>query len=90
MLFLLYLLLSTHFSPPDEIVNGFKEVGFVYLSGHGIGADTVKTTFERVRYFLLFYFILEYPSITRVPIFFGYLLMSRYVFTTGTASVLRE
>jgi len=34
----------------DEIVNGFKEVGFVYLSGHGISSDTVKSVFERVRY----------------------------------------
>ncbi|KIM91132.1 hypothetical protein PILCRDRAFT_1333 [Piloderma croceum F 1598] len=31
----------------DEIVNGFKEVGFVYLSGHGIRSDTVKTVFEK-------------------------------------------
>jgi len=31
----------------DEIVNGFKEVGFVYLSGHGISSDTVQTAFEK-------------------------------------------
>ncbi|KII94910.1 hypothetical protein PLICRDRAFT_693225 [Plicaturopsis crispa FD-325 SS-3] len=31
----------------DEIVNGFKEVGFVYLAGHGIPQDTVARAFER-------------------------------------------
>ncbi|KZP07746.1 Clavaminate synthase-like protein [Athelia psychrophila] len=31
----------------DEIVNGFKEVGFVYLGNHGIPADVVRTAFER-------------------------------------------
>jgi hypothetical protein len=35
----------------DDIVSGFKEVGFVYLSGHGINSHTVKNTFKRVRYF---------------------------------------
>lgn len=33
---------------PDEIVNGFKEVGFVYLDNHGIPADKVKRAFEQV------------------------------------------
>lgn len=31
-----------------EIVNGFKEVGFVYLDGHGIPPSTVKDVFEKV------------------------------------------
>ncbi|KAF7970788.1 hypothetical protein HWV62_23066 [Athelia sp. TMB] len=31
----------------DEIVNGFKEVGFVYLGNHGIPADTVERVFEK-------------------------------------------
>ena len=32
----------------DEIVNAFKEVGFVYLSGHGIPDSTVKGAFAKV------------------------------------------
>ncbi|KAI0268183.1 Clavaminate synthase-like protein [Gloeopeniophorella convolvens] len=31
----------------DEIVNGFKEVGFVYLQGHGIPSSTVDNVFEK-------------------------------------------
>ena len=48
-LFVFCVLLSTCHITPDEIVNGFKEVGFVYLSGHGISSDTVQTAFEKVR-----------------------------------------
>lgn len=32
----------------DEVVNGFKEVGFIYLDGHGIPSSTVRTAFEQV------------------------------------------
>lgn len=32
----------------DEIVRAFKEVGFVYLSGHGIPDSTVKNAFAKV------------------------------------------
>lgn len=32
----------------DEIVSAFKEVGFVYLSGHGIPDSTVKNVFAKV------------------------------------------
>ncbi|KAG9315920.1 hypothetical protein JVU11DRAFT_3571 [Chiua virens] len=33
----------------DEIVNGFKEVGFVYLSGHGIPQGVIDTVYKKVR-----------------------------------------
>ena len=33
----------------DEIVNGFKEVGFIYLEGHGIPSSTVDGVFKKVR-----------------------------------------
>ena len=33
----------------DEIVSGFKEVGFIYLDKHGIPESTVKHTFQKVR-----------------------------------------
>ena len=32
----------------DEIVSAFKEVGFVYLSGHGIPEATVQHVFRKV------------------------------------------
>ena len=32
----------------DEIVNGFKEVGFIYLEGHGIPQSTIDNVFEKV------------------------------------------
>lgn len=32
----------------EEIVTGFKEVGFIYLDKHGIPDSTVKNAFERV------------------------------------------
>lgn len=32
----------------DEVVNAFKEVGFVYLSNHGISDATVRNAFQRV------------------------------------------
>lgn len=32
----------------DDIVNGFKEVGFVYLSGHGIPSDVVDNVYKKV------------------------------------------
>ena len=32
----------------EEIVNGFKEVGFIYLDKHGIPDSTVKNAFEKV------------------------------------------
>lgn len=32
----------------DEIVNAFKEVGFVYLKGHGISSHTVQNVFRKV------------------------------------------
>ncbi|KAH9179612.1 Clavaminate synthase-like protein [Lactarius sanguifluus] len=31
----------------DEVVNGFKEVGFIYLEGHGIPSSTVDGVFEK-------------------------------------------
>lgn len=31
----------------DEIVNGFREVGFIYLDRHGISDDVVKHTFKK-------------------------------------------
>ncbi|KAI0254767.1 Clavaminate synthase-like protein [Lactifluus subvellereus] len=31
----------------DEVVNGFKEVGFVYLEGHGIPSSTVEGVFRK-------------------------------------------
>ncbi|KAI0005086.1 hypothetical protein BJV74DRAFT_324444 [Russula compacta] len=31
----------------DEIVNGFKEVGFIYLEGHGIPSGTVDNVFNK-------------------------------------------
>ncbi|KAH9948356.1 Clavaminate synthase-like protein [Amylocystis lapponica] len=31
----------------DEIVNGFKEVGFIYLDNHGIPDDLVRHTFHK-------------------------------------------
>lgn len=33
----------------DDIVNGFKEVGFVYLSGHGIPADVIDNVYKKAR-----------------------------------------
>ena len=33
----------------EEIVHGFKEVGFVYLDKHGISDGTVKNAFAKVR-----------------------------------------
>jgi hypothetical protein len=50
----LYSYLPLNLTSADEIVNGFKEVGFVYLSGHGISSDTVKSAFEKVRYWIFF------------------------------------
>ncbi|KAH9049706.1 Clavaminate synthase-like protein [Lactarius hengduanensis] len=35
----------------DEVVNGFKEVGFIYLEGHGIPSSTVDGVFRKVRIF---------------------------------------
>lgn len=32
-----------------EIVNGFKEVGFIYLDKHGIPDGTVKDAFTKVQ-----------------------------------------
>jgi isopenicillin N synthase-like dioxygenase len=32
----------------DEIVDGFKEVGFIYLQGHGIPSSTVDNVFRKV------------------------------------------
>lgn len=32
----------------DEVVTAFKEVGFVYLSEHGIPKDTVDNVFKKV------------------------------------------
>jgi isopenicillin N synthase-like dioxygenase len=31
-----------------EIVDGFKEVGFIYLQGHGIPSSTVDNVFRKV------------------------------------------
>ncbi|KAG8218562.1 hypothetical protein J3R82DRAFT_4203 [Butyriboletus roseoflavus] len=31
----------------DDIVNGFKEVGFVYLSGHGIPGDVIDNVYRK-------------------------------------------
>ncbi|EGO02062.1 hypothetical protein SERLA73DRAFT_177782 [Serpula lacrymans var. lacrymans S7.3] len=31
----------------DEVVNGFKEVGFVYLTGHGIPKETIDQAFSQ-------------------------------------------
>ncbi|KAH9045327.1 Clavaminate synthase-like protein [Lactarius pseudohatsudake] len=31
----------------DEVVNGFKEVGFIYLEGHGIPSSTVDGVFRK-------------------------------------------
>ncbi|KIJ69981.1 hypothetical protein HYDPIDRAFT_171907 [Hydnomerulius pinastri MD-312] len=31
----------------DDIVNGFKEVGFVYLTGHGIAGDTIDNVYKK-------------------------------------------
>ena len=33
----------------DDIVNGFKEAGFVYLSGHGIPGDVIDDVYKKVR-----------------------------------------
>ncbi|KAG6378643.1 hypothetical protein JVT61DRAFT_12913 [Boletus reticuloceps] len=33
----------------DDIVNGFKEAGFVYLSGHGIPGDVIDNVHKKVR-----------------------------------------
>ena len=33
----------------DDIVNGFKEAGFVYLSGHGIPEDVIDNVYKKVR-----------------------------------------
>ena len=32
----------------DEIVTGFKEVGFIYLDKHGIPEETVQNAFDKV------------------------------------------
>lgn len=32
----------------DEVINGFKEVGFIYLDQHGIPDATVKNVFDKV------------------------------------------
>ncbi len=32
----------------DEVVSAFKEVGFVYLSGHGLPESTVQNVFRKV------------------------------------------
>ncbi|KAF9226668.1 Clavaminate synthase-like protein [Gyrodon lividus] len=31
----------------DDIVNGFKEVGFVYLTGHGISGDMIDNVYKK-------------------------------------------
>ncbi|KAI9574757.1 hypothetical protein HD554DRAFT_2166216 [Boletus coccyginus] len=31
----------------DDIVNGFKEAGFVYLSGHGISGDVINSVYRK-------------------------------------------
>jgi len=31
----------------DDIVNGFKEVGFVYLTGHSIPSETIDHVFQK-------------------------------------------
>lgn len=47
----------------DEVVNGFKEVGFIYLDGHGIPSSTVKTAFQQVGHPSRF----DFSSSHRVP-----------------------
>lgn len=42
----------------EEIVNGFKEVGFIYLDKHGIPGATVKNAFGKVRQAFLIYYVL--------------------------------
>ena len=32
----------------DDLVNGFKEAGFVYLSGHGIPEDVIYNVYNKV------------------------------------------
>lgn len=32
----------------QEVVRGFTDVGFIYLSNHGIPEETVKHTFQKV------------------------------------------
>jgi len=41
-------LLSEKRKTADEVVNGFKEVGFIYLEGHGIPSSTVDGVFRKV------------------------------------------
>ena len=36
----------------EEVVRGFTEVGFIYLSNHGIPHETVQGAFQKVRVFL--------------------------------------
>jgi len=33
----------------DNVVQAFKDVGFVYLTGHGIPETTISTVFQKVR-----------------------------------------
>lgn len=34
----------------NEVVRGFTDVGFIYLSNHGIPRETVQQVFQKVRH----------------------------------------
>lgn len=64
----------------DEIVNGFKNVGFIYLEKHGIPDGVVKNAFTKVRFFDLSMKSIHVTGILdRVQNFFDYPKMSRFV-----------
>ena len=46
----------------DEIVSGFKEVGFIYLDKHGIPESTVKHTFQKVHLYPPSHHMLPLPT----------------------------
>lgn len=43
----------------DQVVNGFKEVGFIYLEGHGIPSSTVDGVFRKVCILVMAYNLVE-------------------------------
>lgn len=64
----------------DEIVNGFKNVGFIYLEKHGIPDGVVKNAFTKVSLFDPSMKGIHVTGIfDRVQNFFGCPKMSRFV-----------
>ena len=60
-------------------MNGFKEVGFIYLENHGIPDGTVKNVFDKVSSIAMFCeLVCAFIWVIRAESSSGYLWISRY------------